>query len=416
MRIGVYIGGESPRGGAFQYALTLIASLNMMEKSNDEYVIFKASKKLELPGNIIGSSAVINLPEDNALSKVLGRFTETSKYLINRYNLTLKVNLPRKYKLKYNKKLRDFFVKNKIELMIYPSTEVVSFESTVPYIIAIHDVQHRRHPEFPEVGSQEERNFREYVFTNAADNALSILVDSDVGKEDIINEYHVEAEKIKVLPFVADPMYSAEIPPEKKDSVKKQYGLPDEYLFYPAQFFPHKNHINIIKALDLLKREHNLEIPAVFIGPKKEKWGEFDKVFKLVSDLELDRQVLYSGYVETEDIPVLYSMAKALVMPTFFGPTNIPPLEAFAVGCPVVASNIRGMREQIGDAGLLFDPDNPAELANAVYDIWTDNELRTQLIERGYQKTKEWIIEDFSRELGSIIDECKRYLQEKQVK
>lgn len=414
MRIGIYLAGESPSGGGHQYSLTLIESLGIMKNSNDEYVIVKASEKLKLPENITDSFAVVNVPEDSAFYKTLKYLTEVLISLINKI-LPSKVKIIKKYKLKYDKKLHDFFVKNKVELMIYPTTVTVSFEAAIPYIVVIHDIQHRLQPEFPEVGSKEEWNFREYVFQNSANNALNILVDSNTDKEDIINAYNVEAKKIKVVPLVATPMYNAEIPPEKKESVKKQYGLPDDYLFYPAQFFPHKNHISIIRALDLLKGEHNLEIPVVFVGSKKEQWGEFDRVFQLVSNLKLDRQVFYLGYVASESIPILYSMAKALVMPTFFGPTNIPPLEAFATGCPVITSNIRGIKEQIGNAGLLIDPKNPAELANAIYTIWTDNELRMQLIEKGYNKIKGWTIEDFSEELGSIIDDCKRYIQERSL-
>ena len=403
MKIGIYLGGDAPYGGWYQYSLTLIDSLKLMKKGNDEYVIFK-SEKLDLPENIINNLTTINLPKEKI-------FCGTLKYLINilKYLIINKIILtkPKKYKLKHNEKLHNFFVKNKIELIVYTTIATISFEAAIPYIIAIHDIQHRFQPEFPEVGSKGEWNFREYVFKNTANNALYILVDSNIGKEDIVNEFNIEAQKIKVLPFVAPP-YNTEIPPEKKESLKKQYSLPDEYLFYPAQFFPHKNHISIIKALDLLKREYNIEIPVVFTGSKKEEWGEFDKVFNLVSNLKLDRQVFYLGYVALESIPILYSMAKALVMPTFFGPTNIPPLEAFTMECPVITSNIRGIKEQIGDAGLLIDPKNPAELADAIYAIWTDNELRTQLIEKGYKKIKEWTIEDFATELGLIIEDCKR--------
>ena len=190
MRIGIFLGGESPRGGGFQYALTLIASLNMMKKSNDEYVIFKASAKLKLPEDIPRSFEIVNLPTDSVIDRILKRSAETLRYLVNKY-LPSKVKIVRKYKLKYNKKLHDFFIKSKVELMIYPTTNTVSFEARVPYIIAIHDIQHRLHPEFPEVGSGDEWNFREYVFRNAADNALNILVDSDTGKEDLINEYGI---------------------------------------------------------------------------------------------------------------------------------------------------------------------------------------------------------------------------------
>ena len=409
MRIGIHIAGDSPSGGGHQYALTLINSLKLLKKdseSADEYVIIK-SEKLGLPENIINLFEVVNLPRGSIFSAVLRWLAENLRYWTNKI-LPQKRRLTRKPKPKYNKQLHNFFIKKGVELIVYPTIQTISFEVAIPFIIAIHDIQHRLRPEFPEVGSEEEWNFREYAFKNAAEKALNILVDSNVGKEDVINAYNIEPRKIRVLPFVAHPMYRTEVSlEEERETIRKQYGLPEEFLFYPAHFWPHKNHISIIKGLELIREEHGLEIPVVFVGSKNQA---FDKVFAMVSDLKLDSQVLYLGYVASESMPVLYSMAKALVMPTFFGPTNIPPLEAFAMGCPVIISSVRGIKEQIGDAGLLIDPQNTAELANAIYTIWTNDELRAQLIEKGYNKVREWTIEDFSKELGSIIDECKRYV------
>ncbi len=413
MRIGVYIAGESPTGGNYQYSLTLVSSLRMIKESRqsgDDYVIFRSSERLKLPQDVTSGFAVVDLPGDSIYFRVLKRLSATLKYSAGKINLFQKTGRTKEYRLKHNKKLHDFLVKNGIELMIYPSAEAMSFETAIPYIIAIHDIQYRLHPGFPEVGSGGERNFREYIFKNAADNALKILVDSNTGREDVVNEFGTAAEKVEVLPFVAGPMYKTGISVEEKESLRRKYNLPDEYLFYPANFWSHKNHISIIKALGLLKRERGLEIPVVFTGSKKEGWGEFDKVFKLVAESGLDKQVFYLGFVDLRSVPVLYSMAKALVMPTFFGPTNIPPLEAFASGCPVITSNIRGVREQVGDAGMLVDPGNPAELADAIYNVWTNGELSAKLIERGYSKIKAWTIEDFSGKLASIIDECKNYI------
>ena len=90
-------------------------------------------------------------------------------------------------------------------------------------------------------------------------------------------------------------------------------------------------------------------------------------------------------------------------MPTFFGPTNIPPLEAFACGCPVAVSNIYGMPEQVGDAGLLFNPRSDVEIADTIYKLWTDNDIIKNLINMGHQKNKEWGQTQFNQRLLEII-------------
>jgi tetratricopeptide (TPR) repeat protein len=147
-------------------------------------------------------------------------------------------------------------------------------------------------------------------------------------------------------------------------------------------------------------------IPAVFVGSKQERWGEFDRVMNLVRHFGMENEIKYLGVVSNKEMIVLYSTATALVMPTFFGPTNIPPIEAFNLGCPVITSNIRGIREQVGNAAILVNPRNPEEIAEAIYRVSTDINLRRILIEKGYKKAKDWTLQDFSLNLHSIIDEC----------
>jgi len=92
------------------------------------------------------------------------------------------------------------------------------------------------------------------------------------------------------------------------------------------------------------------------------------------------------------------------VMPTFFGPTNIPPLEAFALGCPVAVSNIYGMREQVGDAALLFDPNAEEELAMVLHRLWTDDGLCAELSRKGLRRSQQWGPKEFGKRLRTIVD------------
>src|SRR4029453_16568851 len=82
-------------------------------------------------------------------------------------------------------------------------------------------------------------------------------------------------------------------------------------------------------------------------------------------------QIRLLGYVPNEDMSPLYAQAVALIIPTFFGPTIIPVLEAWAFGCPVLTSDIRGIREQVGDAALLVDPRSIESIADGIYRLWT---------------------------------------------
>ena len=95
------------------------------------------------------------------------------------------------------------------------------------------------------------------------------------------------------------------------------------------------------------------------------------------------------GFVSREELNALYEGALALIFPSFFGPDNIPPLEAFALGCPVLASRVAGAEEQLGSAALLFDPTVPTDIADKVFALRSDPALRKQLTKEG-EKIAQW--------------------------
>ena len=125
----------------------------------------------------------------------------------------------------------------------------------------------------------------------------------------------------------------------------------------------------------------------------------------MVKDLRLQDLVFFVGYVPDNELLQLYQHALALVMPTFFGPTNIPILEAWTASCPVITSDIRGIREQVGNAGLLIDPNDVAAIAGAIWKVYTDSELRKRLIYQGLLHLHDWTPEKFSHSLSEIISQ-----------
>ena len=118
----------------------------------------------------------------------------------------------------------------------------------------------------------------------------------------------------------------------------------------------------------------------------------------------MEHFVTVLGFVSDRKMVYLYKHAMGMVMPTYFGPTNIPPLEAMALGCPVAVSNNYAMPEQIGKAALYFHPDKPEEMADCIEILWTDAERRNKLIESGYKRVRKWTKEEFSHRLYRIIN------------
>jgi glycosyltransferase involved in cell wall biosynthesis len=289
-------------------------------------------------------------------------------------------------------------LREKCDLWIFPSPTAKSFQIPVPALVSILDLMHRFGPRFPETASGWEYLGRERNLTNICHWAKGVLVDSSCGHQHVQACNHMPSERIHVLPYIAPKyIHEAETPPDFDD----RFRLPEKFLFYPAQFWEHKNHKKLIEAVYLLKNDlPNLKL--VLAGSQK---NAYDSVVTLVHKLNLTDDVMFLGYVSDEDIVELYRRARAMVMPTFYGPTNIPPLEAFAVGCPVAISGIYAMPEQVGDAALLFNPESSEEIAECIKRLWLDDVLCAELAERGKKRDHAWGQQQFNERLRSIIEQ-----------
>lgn len=304
--------------------------------------------------------------------------------------------------------MRHWMIECGIEWMLYPAPHRLSFEADIPFVMAVHDIQHRLQPRFPEVSADGEWERREYVLRNAARRATLLIAESPAGREDLLRhygEFGLTADQVKVLPYLQPPIPAAEI---SQDSLRARLSLPDRFFLYPAQFWPHKNHLRIVQALGLLKRRHGLCASIVLVGSAAGTLRERTRAEMLneAERLGVREQLLLPGYVEDAVLDALYRRATALIMPTFFGPTNIPILEAWSRGCPVLTSDIRGVRDQAGDAALLVDPADVESLAEGMRNLWTDESLRTHLAARGAKRIREYTAGNFHARLREILEEA----------
>jgi glycosyltransferase involved in cell wall biosynthesis len=307
---------------------------------------------------------------------------------------------------KPNDALRRHITAAGVDLLVYPSPMATSFESGIPYVMVIHDLQHRLQPEFPEVSAGGEYEWREYLYRNGTQNAALLVADSEVGREDILNNYGdlgVTEDRVRVLPFLPAPYIHPQPDASERERVRQRYSLPERYLFYPAQFWPHKNHKRLVEAQGRLRDVH-----IVFSGSAADRMRRetLQGVVRTVERLGLGDRVHFIGYAPAEDMSALYAESVALVFPTFFGPTNIPIIEAWAMGCPVVTSDIRGVREQAGDAALLTDPRSIEALADAMNRIWHDRQLRNELTKRGRIRLSLYTETDYDARLRDILLEA----------
>lgn len=299
--------------------------------------------------------------------------------------------------------LENVLIRSGVDVMWYPSPGAATTE--IPFITVVWDLQHRLQPFFPEVSSQMEWKRRERNYGNVLRRATYIVTGTQVGKREIERFYQIAPERIRILPHPT-PQFAFEPPVEDERQLLARIGIEAGYLFYPAQFWPHKNHVNLLRAVRLLRDEHGLTMPLVLVGSDKGNQAAY--IRQLATDLGIGSQLKLLGFVSQDELRVLYRNALALTYVTWFGPENLPPLEAFAAGCPVIASGVPGSEEQLGSAALLVDGGSPQSIARAVRSLHEDAELRKSLIERGYVRARRFGGDDFVRGVFTMLDEFAR--------
>jgi glycosyltransferase involved in cell wall biosynthesis len=277
------------------------------------------------------------------------------------------------------------------------------------YIATIWDLCHRDDPEFPEVRWDRRLEVRDRNYSQILPKAVATFVDSELSRINLVRRYGLDMERVYVMPFEAAVEIRGEVgtanPGNSNVDIKKKYGLAVPYVFYPAQFWAHKNHIYLLEGLADLKSRYGYTVGAIFVGSDQ---GNLNYVKQCAIELGLIENVKFGGFVSNEEMPNLYKQSIALVMPTYFGPTNLPPLEAFELDVPVLYPDKSGLREQVGDAALLIDLMAPSSLADHINLLLTNDVVRAQLIERGRSQLR---LDDKAQRisaLASIIDAFRR--------
>jgi glycosyltransferase involved in cell wall biosynthesis len=383
-KIGIYLSMKPHEGGKYQYTLTILNALSDISLNKYELIAFYHDNSWEskLANHIVGKK----LRGRNIFQRIIRKFLFNSSLLLWRYL--------GKY---LDPVQKDFYVNN-LDLVFFPGNDSLSFEMKLSTACPIFDLMHLYEKRFSEISSLAIIKLRNKHYNRVCKYSNLILVDSKVGRDHVMESFSVINNKIFILPYIAPPYVRHKI---KNINLNKKHNIFKKYIFYPAQFWGHKNHFGLIKAISVLKTR-NIIINAIFVGSSKNTHIE---CINMIKKYGLEQQIIILDYVSNSELVYLFKNANSLVMPTFLGPTNIPQLEAFALGCPVLTSNIYGIPEQVGDAALLFDPNSINDIANKIEMVWNDDKLRLKLIEKGFAKDLQWNQLKFNDCLESVISD-----------
>ena len=386
MKVGVFLEDFSPEvGGGFTIQDDIFrALLELLDDTHHSFVIF------------CRRADAVNKLSTNPRLKAVDFPGSLGKRVFARAERGLNSLLEKRQR---QSRLEQLCKEAGVEFMWFVGAEAVQLD--LPYMAIVWDLQHRRQPWFPEVSAAGTWKHREGFYSEYLRRATMIIAGTEAGREEIERFYQVTSNRIKILPHPT-PAFALNAGPGNAGDVLKKYELKSNYLFYPAQFWSHKNHVNLLLAAAELKSKYGLDFPVVFVGSDK---GNADYVGSFAAQMKPSVDVSFLGFVPVEDLVALYRGAFALSYVTFFGPENLPTLEAFALGCPVVASDVAGAREQLGDAVLFVDPKDPSNIATAIKALHDDPNLRQTLIEKGLARAERSTAKSFVRGVFNALDE-----------
>jgi len=266
-----------------------------------------------------------------------------------------------------------------------------AFTTDIPSIYQPHDLQHLH---LPELFSGWERARREAIYRAHCERAALVVAMTSWGRRDFIDSYGLPPEKVTVVPGGSVLREYPAPTEEDLGRLRVRLALPGSFLLYPAQTWPHKNHERLIEAIARIRDESGTVIPLVCPGRQTRSYR---RISDLVESLGLRDTTSFPGFVSSLELRGLYELATALVFPSRFEGWGLPVCEAFDAGLPVASSTATGLPDVVGDAGLLFDPDDVAEMAAQLQRLWTDEGLRADLRARGKKRAEEFSFDHTAR-------------------
>jgi glycosyltransferase involved in cell wall biosynthesis len=286
----------------------------------------------------------------------------------------------------YNPWLRNALIMP-LELFRRP-IDILHIQNVVPplyrgkLVATIHDISFEIYPEtFPKAM----RLRLSLLVKLTARRADVVITGSENTKKDLISLYGVPPENIEVTPYSHSDIYRQISDGEKIESIKTRYGLNERYVLYTGTLQPRKNVVGLIRAWNILRGNYHVKCKLVIVG--KQGWLYTD-IMRLMEESDYTKDIIYLGYLPDKVLPYIFNAAELYVYPSFYEGFGLTVLEAMACGVPVIAANNSSLPEVLGDAGILVDPHSDQEIAKAMFKVFNDQDLKTDMIKKGIERSK----------------------------
>jgi glycosyltransferase involved in cell wall biosynthesis len=298
----------------------------------------------------------------------------------------------------FNRPYLDSLIQKKygknIDLFFFPNINFLSVSPICKYIITAHDLTYEIFPYFFCLKRRLWHNaVNSKKIFHAADKIISV---SENTKNDLINLYNTNPNKIKTVHSgtkINNCSKSAE-------QIKQTYNLPKYFILSLGTLEPRKNIETLIEAFARLKAKTDLPHQLVIAG---DKGWKYENIFKLAEKLNIKNQVIFPGYVKSEDKQLIYELADLFVYPSYYEGFGFPPLEAMACKTPVICSHTSSLTEICENTAIFIDPYNVNELSWAMERVLTDSNLKSNLIGKGFVQSQKFGWKETAKKILDIF-------------
>lgn len=274
---------------------------------------------------------------------------------------------------------------------------------TQPLVLTVHDLLYTRHPEWLPTGRARWYWGTWIPFT--ARHASAVIAPSEATKGDLIALAGVSADRVTVVPHAIDPLFSQRPSNEVIRTYRERHGLTDPYVLYVGAIDRRKDWQGLLKAFAQLRRAY----PSFRLVIAGHVSGQRSDLTETIRIADVESAVVLAGHVPDQDLPALYAGAALFVYPSWWEGFGLPPLEAMAMGVPVIAYKIASLPEVIGDAGILLDAPYAHEaLAEGMEHLIANEALRSELVERGLRRAATFSWERAADQTMTVYARCMR--------
>jgi glycosyltransferase involved in cell wall biosynthesis len=274
-------------------------------------------------------------------------------------------------------------VKEKIDLIHYPhfNSPILFFKKSV---CTIHDLT-----PFYFSGHKMKSKLRKFahrfVFSHTIKRAEKILTVSDYTKNEIIKQFKVKNDKLETTYLGVDDRFNNEPNYGIINETLGKYGIVKPFIFFVGAWRNHKNFEGLISAFEILKKKYRIPHKLVLGGQED---PHYLKIREKIQGSPEVADIIAPGFIADEDLPAIYQAADVFVLPSFLEGFGLIAIEAQTCSCPVVSSDTGALPEILGDSAIYFNPKNSQDMAEKIYRVINDQELKQKLIARGLENIK----------------------------